>query len=317
MIKLWRIAKKLRERGILGINGRNANYISRYNQRKDFPKADSKLISKALAIKGNLPVPKLYGVISKAQEVSRIYELAKEYGDVVVKPERGSGGEGILLLRYNADGELETPSGAVIDREVLRLHINDICSGLFSLGGQPDQVVLEYKVLFDNVFDHVTYKGVPDIRVICLKGVPVFAMLRLPTKQSGGKANLHQGAIGVGVDLATGITQDGVSKTSRVTTHPDTGQALSGIQIPQWQEILRIASKAYDLFSLGYMGIDLVLDKNLGPLILEVNVRPGLSIQLANNRGILPRLKFVEAALKGGDLPLEERLLLVPKVSSL
>ncbi|HBZ98517.1 MAG TPA: alpha-L-glutamate ligase-like protein, partial [Pseudomonas sp.] len=40
---------------------------------------------------------------------------------------------------------------------------------------------------------------VPDIRIIVLMGYPIMAMLRLPTRQSGGKANLHQGAIGVGV----------------------------------------------------------------------------------------------------------------------
>ena len=42
------------------------------------------------------------------------------------------------------------------------------------------------------------------------------------------------------------------------------------------------------------IGCDIVIDKNLGPLILELNARPGLSIQLANNRGLLPRLNHLK-----------------------
>jgi len=36
------------------------------------------------------------------------------------------------------------------------------------------------------------------------------AMLRLPTKESGGKANLQQGAIGLGIDMASGVTTSAV-----------------------------------------------------------------------------------------------------------
>lgn len=36
----------------------------------------------------------------------------------------------------------------------------------------------------------------------------------------------------------------------------------------------------------GYFGIDIVVDASLGPSILELNARPGLSIQLATGRGL-------------------------------
>lgn len=45
---------------------------------------------------------------------------------------------------------------------------------------------------------------------------------------------------------------------------------------------------------LGYIGVDIVLDRDLGPLVLELNARPGLSIQLANKIGLLPRLQRIE-----------------------
>ena len=40
--------------------------------------------------------------------------------------------------------------------------------------------------------------------------------------------------------------------------------------------------------------IDLVLDENEGPLLLELNARPGLAIQMANGKGLVPRLRHIE-----------------------
>ncbi|MCA1480890.1 sugar-transfer associated ATP-grasp domain-containing protein, partial [Bradyrhizobium sp. NBAIM08] len=58
--------------------------------------------------------------------------------------------------------------------------------------------------------------------------------------------------------------------------------------------LLLIAARASEMSGLGYVGVDLVLDKFLGPLILELNARPGLAIQIANGNGLLHRLKKVE-----------------------
>ena len=69
-----------------------------------------------------------------------------------------------------------------------------------------DYAIIEKRVVVDPVFEEVSYEGIPDIRIISLLGYPAMAMVRLPTRLSGGKANLHQGAIGVGVNLATGKT---------------------------------------------------------------------------------------------------------------
>ncbi len=40
--------------------------------------------------------------------------------------------------------------------------------------------------------------------------------------------------------------------------------------------------------------MDLVLDQELGPMLLEINARPGLNVQIANKAGLLPRLQKVE-----------------------
>jgi len=130
--------------------------------------------------------------------------------------------------------------------------------------------------------------------VIIFLGVPVMAMVRLPTRQSDGKANLHQGAIGAGIDIATGLTNFAVQGNKNVSEHPDTENTVIGIQVPYWDEILNIASNCYELTGMGYQGMDIILDQEKGPLMLELNVRPGLNIQIANRAGLLPRLNLVK-----------------------
>ena len=186
-------------------------------------------------------------------------------------------------------------SGNLMPREEFEHHLSNGLSGLFSLGGQPDHLLVEYCVEFDPVFEHVSYKGVPDIRIIVFLGYPVMAMIRLPTRLSDGKANLHQGAIGVGIDLPSGTTRRGVLGTEVVREHPDTERPLLGLQIPRWDELLLMAARCHELSGLGYVGVDFVLDRTRGPLILELNARPGLAIQIANGNGLLPRLQAIEA----------------------
>jgi len=152
-------------------------------------------------------------------------------------------------------------------------------------------LMIEYRVKFDSVFSEITYQGVPDVRIIVYLGTPIMGMLRLPTSLSNGRANLHQGAVGVGVEMESGRTLEGVWKNSSLTIHPDTKATLSGRIIPHWDLLLKYASKCCELSQLGYVGTDFVLDANRGPLLLEINTRPGLNIQLANNDGLLKRIK--------------------------
>ena len=75
-----------------------------------------------------------------------------------------------------------------------------------------------------------------------------------------------------------------------VHEHPDTGEPIAGLTIPQWDHCLLLAARCYELTALGYLGVDIVLDRTRGPLILELNARPGLNIQIANKLGLKYRL---------------------------
>ena len=173
-------------------------------------------------------------------------------------------------------------------------------SGLYSLGGQVDEVIVEQRIVNHPALTEIVVGGTPDIRVITLRGVPVMAMTRLPTEASHGKANLHQGAVAAAVDLMTGRTFGGVCRDRTVERHPDTGASIIGIEIPEWKRLISAAMRLSDALEMGYVGVDFVIDVAAGPVVLEANARPGLAIQLAHREGLVPRLKFVEELLAAG-----------------
>lgn len=297
--------KKLKAKGIMGMNKRNGAYISRYNQRSRYPLVDDKLKTKIIAQKHGATVPKLIGVISQQVQVKNIHSMVKDWQGFVIKPARGSGGKGILVITTHKNGMYVKPSGHEVNAEYVERHISNVIAGLFSLGGRNDVAVIENLIKFDDVsFDGYSYEGVPDIRVIVFKGYPVMAMMRCSTSASEGKANLHQGAVGVGLDLATGRAVRAVQFDHPVTHHPDTGKALNGLVVPNWEELLILASSAWEMTGLGYMGTDMVLDKDEGPMVLELNARPGLAIQIANGAGLLPRLQNVEGLTFASSYPI-------------
>ncbi len=298
MFGFWKTWKALHARGIMGINRRNADYVLKYNKRSLYPIVDDKIITKERAIKAGIHVPEMYGVISTEKEIEKLGEIIGNHSDFVIKPAQGAGGDGILVIADRFEGQYRTVSGTIISHEEIEHQISSILTGLYSLGGHRDRALIEYRVIPDQIFKSISYEGVPDIRVIVLMGYPVMAMLRLPTRQSNGKANLHQGAIGVGVDLATGLTLRGTWMNRIIAKHPDTTNAVDDVQLPYWDGFMKLAASCYELCGLGYIGVDMVLDQEKGPLILELNARPGLNIQIANDCGLTSRTQAVEARLE-------------------
>lgn len=284
----------MRELGILGMNRRNHAFISRYNPRALFPIVDDKLKTKRLALDHNVQTPKLLGVVDSQHDVQKFQNLIEGANAFCIKPAKGSGGKGIFVVKDRKDGLFIRSNGEAVNAEYVKRQISNILSGLFSLGGALDVAMIEDLIRPSSDFDRFSFEGVPDIRVIVFRGVPVMAMMRLASRASNGKANLHQGAIGVGLDIASGQAVYAVQKGELVIEHPDTGAVLSELVVPFWDELLELACSCYEMCGLGYLGVDLVMDERFGPSLLELNARPGLSIQIANGRGLLPRLQAVE-----------------------
>jgi len=303
------VARKLRDAGVLGLNERNAEFIMHLNPRRYYPRVDDKTLTKKLALDAGMAVPDLYGIIRNQGEVSKFERIIAERDSFVVKPAHGSGGTGILVVTGRSKRKRDSfrlSSGLLVTTEEIEHYISNIVGGQYSLGGNPDTALIEYCVQFDPIFSETSYQGVPDVRIIVYRGYPAMAMVRLPTRSSDGKANLHQGAVGAGVDMGTGKTMLGVLGNEVVDEHPDTGALISGLEIPQWSFILESAARGYEVTELGYLGVDMVIDRDRGPLILEMNARPGLNIQIANGVGLAGRLRRIES-IHDADAGPEER----------
>lgn len=289
---------------ILGMNSRNLEYIRPFNLSRAKKLADDKLLSKKVLQKNKIAVPKLLAKISTVKELES-FDWKTLPESFALKPNRGFGGEGIIVVYgkktlAKSNNEInQEPIWIKADRSLvtvsdLKAHIMNILFGSFSLSGTPDIAFFEERLQLLKLFKPYSYKGIPDIRVIVFNKVPLMAMLRLPTKASNGKANLQQGAIGVGIDLATGTTTSAVlGKNKLIEYVPGTRLLLSGIKIPYWNDILKLAVSAQEISGLGYLGADIAIDKVHGPEIIELNARPGLSIQIVNLAGLKKRLKKI------------------------
>jgi len=297
----------LKAAGVLGMNRRNAEYIMRWNPRSRYPLVDDKIITKELAGRHAIPTPPLIKIIRHHGEVKKLAHILGEQREFAVKPARGSGGDGIVLVRDVNDRGFVKQNGELLTRDDLVYHLFSILSGIYSLGALEDQAIIEGLIHPDEIFAAVSYRGVPDIRLIVYRGIPAMAMVRLPTRASDGKANLHQGAIGAGLDLCDGALLQAVHRNEVITHHPDTGNAVTGIMVPQWEQIMIIAAQAFDMTGLGYLGVDMVMDEKRGPLLLELNARPGIQIQLANGLGLRRRLDMIDAAPADAFLTPESR----------
>ena len=304
---MFQLIKQLQHRGVMGLNRRNVHYIGKYNPRHLFPLVDDKMKTKSLALQAGVQVPELIGTVEYQHDARRIEQILSDHSEFVIKPTKGSGGKGILVI-VGRDGEKFIRSnGTTVTLSEVRRHVSNILGGLFSLGGKRDIVMIEALIHFDPSLSQFSYEGVPDIRHIVFQGFPVMAMIRLATHDSHGKANLHQGAVGVGLDLATGKAGKGVRFDGSVDVHPDTKATLSDLEVPQWEQMMELSAKCYDMTKLGYLGADIVLDEKRGPLLLELNARPGLSIQIANASGLLKRLRYIEDGNVPQTLSAEER----------
>ena len=304
--ELWRA---LGARGVLGMNCRNAQYIGPLNPRRAYPLVDNKRLTRQLAAACGIPTPALYGAIETHRELRGLPALVAHHPAFVVKPARGAAGNGIVLIVQYDEKALTKPSGETLTWPALTYHAASILSGIYSLEGLEDQVLIEALVVVDPVFEAVTFRGVPDLRVIVYRGVHAMAMVRLPTQRSDGRANLHQGAIGAGIAIGSGTTTTAVRGRDVVACHPDTRQPVEGIRVPHWERILTIAARACEMTGLGYLGADLLIDRTEGPLLLELNARPGLAVQLANRDGLRRRLDLVDRSLAPG-LTVAERVAL-------
>lgn len=279
---------------VLSMNRRNLHFIYPRNARKHFPIADDKLLAKEILVPAGVPMPKTYRIYSYFFELRDLERDLSAYRDFVIKPAQGSGGNGIIVIAgRDPGGNWVGVGGKTYTPFDLQKHITDILYGVYSFD-LGDRAIIESRVEQHPEMQTLSPLGLADVRIILCDEQPVMSMTRVPTRQSSGKANLHQGAVGVAIDIETGVTTHGRFLGADADVHPDTGVVLTGRSIPHWAEIREVALRAARAVPLKYLGVDIVVSAQ-GPMLLEINVRPGLEIQNVNQRGMLGVLKKVVA----------------------
>ncbi|MBR9690940.1 hypothetical protein GOV08_04620 [Candidatus Woesearchaeota archaeon] len=285
------------KKDILSLNIRNRNYIAKYNPAHLYSNL-SKDKMKISFHQLDIPTPKTYAIIENKNDIGLLDNIISDETSFVIKPTKGLGGEGIIII----DAKGKNPkrlfhSNKEINVSTIKNHIKHILEGQYA-NGNEDKAIIEEKIEVDDYFQKYFGEGVFDIRVIVFNGFPVMSMMRIPTKESKGFANIHKGAISMGLDISTGKSINPFWKAGggQIKYHPDTKKDLTKIKIRNWDEILKIACMAQGASKLNYAGVDVVLSKK-GPQVLEVNKRPGIEIQNANLEGLLKRLKFIEERL--------------------
>ncbi|MGA2265473.1 MAG: sugar-transfer associated ATP-grasp domain-containing protein [Phycisphaerae bacterium] len=286
---------RLRAAGVLGLNGRNMNVLIRWNPKPLYRLVDDKLATKELCEAAGLAVPRTFAVVDHPVQVRRLDRLIGAREEFVVKPVRGAGGRGVMIIAGRRGEDYLAVGERAISPEAMRYHLLEILGGSYSIGGRADRAMIEQRIIGHPALAALSGGGTADVRIVLYRGRPVMAMLRLPTAASAGRANLHQGGIGVGLDLRSGTGVAAVWNGRIVDRHVDTGRPIGDIAVPAWAEVLAAARKLAAVIGLGYLGADIVLDDQARPIVLEANGRPGLSIQLANRGGLMKKIKDVDA----------------------
>lgn len=285
---------------ILSINKRNIDFVKKYNSEISFEICDNKLLTKKVLKSAEIPTTELIKVIKNHNQIEQL-DISKLPEQIVIKPANGVAGRGIeIFFNRDKNNNFIRADGSRVSVDSFKIYLEDILNGTYSLGGRKDFVIIEERIKNYKGFRNYTFKGTPDIRINLFKYVPVMAYIRWPTKESKGKANMALGAVASGIDIATGVTTHSVygkangGRGKAIEFVPGTKLRYSGVKIPYWNKILKYAVEASKATKLRFGAVDFLIDKEKGPVVVELNARPGLSGQIANNDGMLWRLEKVK-----------------------
>lgn len=281
---------------VLGMNRRNA-LIQKYNSREAIKGVNQKFETKQRLADAGVPVPQTLALICDEAELAD-FDLRALPDAFAVKPNRGRRGEGVILVDGRVEGGWRQLNGETLTPAALTQHVRRIMAGELSLeGSNSDAALFEPLIRTHPDFARLVPYGLPDIRIICLRDIPLMAMTRLPTIESRGRANLHQGAVGAAIDFASGTIFRAVLGQHEVDDHPSTHARLIGQAIQLWDDVVQAARRCSGALDLGYVGVDLVIDATAGVQVLECNAYPGLEIQNVNAAGLGGRVNRAEQRL--------------------
>lgn len=288
--KLKETQKKVNE--VLSINNRNLGYVYPSNKRSDFPLANDKLLCKQTLKQVGVAVPETHFKYGYFYDLKSIAADLASLEDFVIKPANGSAGNGIVVITHREGEGWCSAGGRYYSLQDIKKHISDIIFGAYS-HDMSDYAIIEQRIVQHEMLNSISDLGLSDVRIILYKDQPVSAMARVPTSESDGKANLHQGAIALGIDIETGITRHAIKDGVSISQHPDSKRDVIGLKMPYWKETIEMAIKAAESVPLKYLGVDIAIT-NSGAMMIEINARPGIEIQNANDMPMREQLEYLD-----------------------
>ncbi len=320
--------------GILGNNARNLLYIKKFNDKKGIRLANNKLQTKDFLSERWIPFAKTYGTISSRKELYEFDFSYLPKKNFVVKPNQWSKGQWVYIVKYIEEEHPESfiqekkPSPKKNKRQYLwnkiyhlffqkfedlshhhgsyqigntlltdhefRRRLLDILDGKYSMNLGGDKIIIEEKLFAWEFFKEFCEYGLADIRVIVFNLVPVATMLRMPTETSGGKANLAQWWVWLGIEVGSGkITSLLWKNKIYKTKFPKKFIHFQNKKLPYRNDILFLSSKVQYFVNLGYLALDWVIT-NEWPKLLEINARAWLEVQKVSNTKLQRVLDKIE-----------------------
>ncbi len=298
--------------GILWLNKRNINYIKKRNPKKQIRLANSKYHTKKFLAERGIPVPQTLWVIKNRKKLFQYNFNKFKTENFVVKPNQWSKWRWIFIIKklkereanntlkgqwsrhkwlkkrreiiYSYKEELFNNQLFIVNKKKLsdrwlKQQLVSIIDGQYSIGSKNDVILIEELVKPSKEFLPFCEHGLADIRIICFNLVPIAAMLRMPTKKSGGKANLAQWGIGFGVDISSGkIVSMKNKKRIHYESFPEEFTSFFHKKINNRDDMLLYSSSIQYFTNIGFIGLDRVLTPQW-PKILEINARAWIEIQ--------------------------------------
>ena len=275
---------------VLGMNART-RLVDAENPPEAVHLVNSKCATKEVLEAASIPVSETLVLLKNRFDLAGLDWGALPEG-WALKPNFGSQGAGIMLAAGRDGDGWRTGSGRPLSRGRVKDHLRFILDGEFWMESvESDWAFFEPLIEPHPDLKRLVPTGLPDVRLICRGPEVLLAMMRLPTEASGGKANLHRGAVGAALDLRTGVVTRARVGREPIEHHLDTGGRILGAEVPFWDDIVEMARRCGPATGLGYLGVDVVVDAGRGPLVLEVNARPGLEIQNVTGAGLAPMLR--------------------------
>lgn len=220
------------------------------------------------------------------------------------KPVEGSGSVGSVLIQSvdAKTGMLHLGNGRQMDLDAFAHEI---------ISEYPEGFLFQSAIRQHKTLRDVTGDAVGTIRVVTTRdetGIkPLYTLWKIPSPKAMSDNYWQDGSMIAEIDTQGRVVtcaHGAGPGYEQIDTHPVSGIAFAGLQIPHWDQLHDVAVQAHGVFpEFGIIGWDIGVGED-GPVIIEANDNPFHALyQLAAGKGVrnpdlLPRFSAAAAHTK-------------------